>query len=167
MVVRHPSLASKALPTLWLMTDERMGAGLWSALERLPRGSGVVFRHFATPAAERAAIFARVSHIARRRRLVVVRGGVKGEIPHLYPAHSMREAVAARRARADLVLVSPIYPTRTHPGAPTLGPIRAALIARAARVPAIALGGMNAIRFKRLRAMGFAGWAAIDGLTPA
>ncbi|PTS91041.1 thiamine monophosphate synthase [Sphingomonas sp. HMWF008] len=149
------------------MTDERMGADLWTALERLPRGSGVVFRHFATPAAERAAIFARLSRIARRRRLIVVPGGVKGQIPQLHPAHSVREAVAARRARTDLVLVSPVYPTRTHPGAPALGPLRAAMIARAAGVPAIALGGMNASRFKRLRALGFAGWAAIDGLTPA
>lgn len=167
MTVRHPSLASKTLPTLWLMTDERMGAGLWAALERLPRGSGIVFRHFASPAAERAAIFARLSRIARRRRLIVVPGGAKGQTPHIHPAHSMREAVAARRAGADLVLVSPVYPTRTHPGAPTLGPLRAAMIARAAGVPAIALGGMTAARFKRMRALGFAGWAAIDGLTPA
>lgn len=167
MAVRHPSLASKALPALWLMTDERMGAGLWTALERLPRGSGVVFRHFATPAAERAAIFGRLSRIARRRRLIVVRSGVKGQSLHLHPAHSLREAVMARRARADMVLVSPVYPTRTHPGAAALGPVRAAMIAHAAGVPAIALGGMNARRFKRLRALGFAGWAAIDGLTPA
>ena len=165
MAVRHPSLPSKALPTLWLMTDERMGPALWTALERLPRGSGVVFRHFATPPAERTAIFTRLSRVARRRRLIVVRAGVKGQSPDLHPAHSRREAVSARRAGADLVLVSPVYPTRTHPGAPALGPIRAAMIARAAGVPAIALGGMNASRFKRLRALGFAGWAAIDGLT--
>lgn len=166
MPVRHPAKAVKGLPALWLMTDERMGAGLWTALERLPRGSGVVFRHFATPPAERSAILAQIDRIARRRRLIVIRSGVAGQTPLLHPAHSLREAVAARRAGADLVLVSPIYPTRTHPGARTLGPVRAAMIARAAGIPAIALGGMNAARFKRLRSLGFAGWAAIDGLTP-
>ena len=165
MAVRHPSMQSQPLPTLWLMTDERMGDLLWVALARLPRGSGVVFRHFATEAAPRAAIFARVSRIARRRRLILVGAGAACQPVKLYPAHSVREAVVARRDKADLVLVSPIYPTRTHPGARTLGPLRAAKIARAAGVPAIALGGMTRARFKRMRGLGFAGWAAIDGLT--
>lgn len=166
MAPRHPSIPPKALPTLWLMTDERMGGSLWAALERLPRGSGVVFRHFATEPAERAAIFARVAQIAARRRLIVVRAGVAGQTPDVHPGHSVREAVAARRRKADLILVSPVYPTRTHPGVRALGPLRAAIIARAAGIPAIALGGMTRARFKRMNNMGFVGWAAIDGLTP-
>jgi thiamine-phosphate pyrophosphorylase len=166
MPARHPSIPPKRLPTLWLMTDERMGEALWSALARLPRGSGVVFRHFATEPVARAAIFARVSQIARRRRLTVVRAGVRRQTPNLHPAHSMREAIAARRRNADMILVSPIYPTRTHPGARTLGPLRAAKIARTAGIPAIALGGMTRTRFKRMKSLGFVGWAAIDGLTP-
>ena len=147
------------------MTDERMGEALWAALERLPRGSGVVFRHFATAPAERAAVFARLSRIAARRRLVVVRAGLRGQSPYLHPGHSVREAIAARRRTADVILVSPVYPTRTHPGARALGPLRAATIARAAGVPAIALGGMTRARFERMKGLGFAGWAAIDGLT--
>lgn len=166
MAVRHPNKPPKSLPTLWLMTDERMGDALWRALERLPRGSGVVFRHFATEPAARLAIVARVSRIARRRGLIVVRAGADRQPVRLYPAHSVREAIVARRARADAVLVSPIYPTRTHPGARTLGPLRAAVIARAAGVPAIALGGMSKERFRRMKRLGFVGWAAIDGLTP-
>ena len=166
MALRHPSIPPKALPTLWLVTDERMGEALWAALERLPRGSGVVFRHFATKPAERAAIFARVARSAARRRLIVVRAGVAGQAPHLHPGHSVREAIAARRGKADLILVSPVYPTRTHPGARTLGPLRAATIARTAGIPAIALGGMTRARFKRMKRLGFVGWAAIDGLTP-
>jgi len=166
MAVRHPSTPSKPLPTLWLMTDERMGASLWTALARLPRGSGVVFRHFATEPVARAAIFAQVSRIARRRRLILVRAGVKRQVVRLARAHSLREAIAARRGKADLILISPIYPTRTHPGARALGPLRAAAIARAAGIPAIALGGMTRARFKRMKSMGFVGWAAIDGLTP-
>lgn len=165
MALRHPSIPPKALPTLWLMTDERMGEALWAALDRLPRGSGVVFRHFATTPAERAAIFARLARVAARRRLIVVRAGVTGQTLHLHPGHSVREAIAARRRKADVILVSPVYPTRTHPGARALGPLRAATIARAAGIPAIALGGMTRARFKRMKSLGFAGWAAIDGLT--
>jgi thiamine-phosphate pyrophosphorylase len=38
------------------MTDERLGDALWTALRRLPRGAGIVFRHYATPPAERRAL---------------------------------------------------------------------------------------------------------------
>ncbi len=43
MRARHPS----TLPRLWLMTDERLGEGLWAALAALPHGSGVIFRDYA------------------------------------------------------------------------------------------------------------------------
>lgn len=165
MAVRHP-ISARALPTLWLLTDERMGEGLWAALAALPRGSGVVFRHFATPEAARIATFNRIAKLARRRGLVLVKpGGVRQPV-RLGAAHSVREGMAARRGGADAVLVSPVYPTRTHPGARALGPVRAAQIARAVGLPAIALGGVTAHRFRLLKRLGFAGWAAIDGLTP-
>ena len=32
---------------------------------------------------------------------------------------------------ADAVLLSPVFPTRSHPGAPVLGPVRFRLLARA------------------------------------
>ena len=57
------------------MTDERMGDGLWAAIEALPRGAGIVFRHHATDQAGRRALFERVARIARRKRLVLVRAG--------------------------------------------------------------------------------------------
>ena len=166
MVVRHPSLARRgAFPTLWLMTDERIGGRLWDTLARLPRGSGVVFRHHATAPAERALLKRRIVAVARRRGLVLVdEACARGQPVRIGRAHSVREGIAARRGGAAVVFVSPVYPTRTHPGARTLGPVRAAVIARAVGVPAIALGGMDARRFGRLRALGFAGWAAIDGL---
>lgn len=165
MAIRHPNNHHKTLATLWLLTDERMGAALWDALAALPRGSGVVFRHGATPERERAVLLTRIKRLARRRGLCLVEpGGTR--FPRLRPAHSLREAIAARRAGADAMLVSPVFPTRTHPGARALGPLRASRIARAVNVPAIALGGMTQRRFARLKRMGFAGWAAIDGLTP-
>nr|WP_231708247.1 thiamine phosphate synthase [Sphingomonas populi] len=176
------------------MTDERLGDGLWEAVARLPRGGGIVFRHYATPLPERRALFARLARIARRRGLVLLRaGGVRlarhesgvhnGRAQNLATrsaqnlatrsaqnlatrsAHNRREAVAARRAGAAAIFVSPVFTTRSHPGAPTLGPLRAAAIGRGLGVPVIALGGMDARRFKRLRALGFHGWAAIDAWT--
>jgi thiamine-phosphate pyrophosphorylase len=155
-----------------LMTDERQGDDLWAALRRLPRGSGLVFRHYATPAAERRRLFARVVRIARARGLMVVRAGAwcgsgaagvhnqRGLGLRTASAHSRAEAIAAERRGADLVFLSPVFTTQSHPGAEVLGVGMAERVAQDLRLPAIALGGMNAARFRGLR--GFYGWAAID-----
>jgi len=165
---RHP------LPRLWLMTDERMGEGLWAALHRLPRGAGIVFRHYATPPAERRALYRRVARIARQRGLLLVRAGPErlGEEDGVHgrrgaglvtwPAHSRREAVRAVRAGAAVLFVSPVYATRSHPGAPALGEAAAARIVAGLPVAAIALGGVTPARGARLIRRGFHGWAAID-----
>jgi thiamine-phosphate pyrophosphorylase len=81
----------------------------------------------------------------------------------LITAHSLREIAAGRRARADAIVLSPVFATRSHPGARTLGPLRFRLLAARAGLPVIALGGMDAARARRL---GQAPWAAIDGLIP-
>ena len=51
------------------MTDERMGETLWPALERLPAGSGVLFRHHASP--DRLAIGERVASLCAANGLVL------------------------------------------------------------------------------------------------
>jgi len=176
---RHPK--RPPIPTLWLMTDERMGDDLFAAIGALPAGAGIVFRHYATPPARRRALFARVARLARRKGLILVRGGTlplaggdgahgKGRLRpgdiRTWPAHSRAQALAGRSAGADALFVSPVYPTRSHPGATALGPLRAAAIGRGLGIPMIALGGMDPARFGRLRRLGFHGWAAIDAWLP-
>lgn len=104
------------------------------------------------------------------------RDGVAGLLPFLRArrgrgllltaaVHGRRGLARARRLRADAVLVSPVFPTRSHPGARALGPLRWAALARRAGRPAIALGGIgpgNAGRLPRWAA----GLAAIDGFRP-
>ena len=155
------------------MTDERLGDGLWAALRRLPRGSGVVFRHYATEPHPRRKLFRRVVRLARVRGLVVVRAGeragvgedgvhgrARGRGLRTAPAHDRREAVAAIRRGAEVLFVSPVFATRSHPGAAALGPRAAHRIVQGLPVVVIALGGMDARRFRKLT--GFDGWAAID-----
>lgn len=165
--------ASRALPTRWLMTDERMGDALWRALERLPRGGGVVFRHYGLDDATRRRVFARVRRIARRRGLVVIRAGTirmpgeagvhngRGAGLRTCSVHSVAEARRARRLRAGLAFVSPVHATRSHPGTPVLGVRGARAIAAKLTMPAIALGGMDERRFRGLASV-FHGWAGID-----
>jgi thiamine-phosphate pyrophosphorylase len=161
MSPRHP----RKLPRRWLMTDERMGEALWPALARLPRGSGVTVRHYSLATRERTALLTRVERVAVRRGLMVLVGGAehgrhRGALSA--PVHSRREAVAAMRAGAKLLFVSPVHSTQSHPGASALGPVRLGLMIRGLDVPVIALGGMDERRWRALRPMGIYGWAAID-----
>ena len=155
------------------MTDERMGEELWAALRRLPPGGGVVFRHYTAPTRERRALWLRVRRLAQARRLVVISAGgampgadgthkARGPGLRTWPAHDRRQAIAAKRAGAALVFVSPIHATRSHPEVRALGPMRAARLAHGLGMSTIALGGMDARRWRRVRTLGFDGWAAVD-----
>ncbi|MEQ6334088.1 thiamine phosphate synthase [Sphingobium sp. MK2] len=176
----------KKLPTIWLMTDERVAdAALLVAVARLPKGrAGIVFRHYRTGEKARRALFDAVRVLARRRRLVLLLAGegrtaaawradgwhgrdtrrVVRPMLHSMAAHDVREVLAARRGRADLLFVSPLFPTRSHPGAGCLGRARFAALARQADVPVMALGGVKPGHRRMLRGIGADGWAAIDGL---
>lgn len=170
------------------MTDERLGDTLWMAIDRLPRGSGIIVRDYARTFAARAALFGRIRRRAVAGGHIVIRAGPqrlgRGEAgvhgrdakraPGLksWPAHNRREVVAGIRAGAAVIFISPVFATRSHPGGRALGPMRAAAMIRpmprASRRPVfIALGGMNAARFKRLGNLGFAGWGAINGWVQA
>lgn len=170
------------LPDLWLVSDARNDAALDYALLRLPRGSGLIFRHYHLAPSERRARFRQLARIAKVRGHWTVLAGdartarrwkadgaygpavllARGPAAlRLAAVHSLREIAKARRA--DAVLLSPVFATRSHPGARTLGPLRFRLLAAQAKVPVIALGGMTAARARRLGAQQ---WAAIDGLTP-
>ena len=165
------------------MTDERMGDVI-GAVAALPRGAGVVFRHHATPVRDRRLLFLRVRQQARQRGLTLILAdrpgvarawGVAGAHHHgthasqglrTVAVHDRAELVQARRLNADLIFVSPVYATRSHPGARPLGRVRLGLLIGPMRERTIALGGMTETRFRGLNALGVHGWAAIDGLTP-
>lgn len=159
----------KPLPTIWLLSDARNDAGLDAALHKLPRGSGLVFRHYHLSESQRCARFDQVARLARARGHVVALSGSKAQARRwgadlaygprgdLVPVHSLREIGRARQAQA--LLLSPVYPTRSHPGGPHLGALRFRLLAARAQMPVIALGGMGAKPARRLK---WLRWAGID-----
>ena len=170
------------LPDLWLLSDQRNDAGLEAALARLPGGSGFVFRHYHLDEIERRARFAALALAARRHRHLVflsdstasARGwgadGVYGppyrvagaaDMLAIATAHDAAELRAAADAGADAAMLSPVFPTRSHPDADGLGIARFRALAAAAPLPVIALGGMTA---ERARQLDHPRWAAIDGL---
>lgn len=155
-------------PPLWLFTDPDRMPDLPAAVRRLPRGlCGVVFRHDAAPS--RAALARQIALVCRDRRLVMVMAGTPGGcIPgvglhhrggrgasrggaHLLctaSSHGRADLVRARFAAA--VFLSPALPTASHPGAPALGMPRWAALARFARGPVLALGGIDGRTARRL-----------------
>jgi thiamine-phosphate pyrophosphorylase len=169
------------------MTDERQGEALFPALERLPRGGGVVFRHYSLPEPERRLLFDEVRGVTCRRGLLLMLGG-DSELAAAWRAdgshglcgghasargllrsasvHNLEELRAAESAGADFIFVSPVFPTRSHPDAPALGTEGFAAIACQARVPVIALGGMDEARARSLSGLGMYGWAGIDAWAP-
>jgi thiamine-phosphate pyrophosphorylase len=174
----------QTFPDLWLLSDERNDAALEEALCKLSRGSGFIYRHYHLPPQERIARWFALRRIAHARGHVAILAdssltahewgadGIYGAPRALYPtandlltlatAHNLADIGLANRMGADAVLLSPVFPTRSHPDGVTLGPLRFRQLAAHARMPVIALGGMNSRTARRLD---WPRWAAIDGLS--
>ena len=172
----------QSLPRLWLLADKRNDAVLEEAIKRLPDQSGFVFRHYHLPTEARAARFRELLPLLRDAGHWVILSegfqtaerwgadGVYGGLGHIPPsefrwiatAHNETEIADANEYGADGVMLSPVFPTRSHPGAETLGVERFRALASLSTCPVIALGGMNAERARELR---WDRWAAIDGLS--
>ena len=169
----HPA----GLPPLWLFTDSRRVADPRPAVARLPKGlAGVVLRHDQEPG--RAALGRDLARLCRAQRLRLVVAGdprlaaALGAGVHLrggrWPAgapvlvrrrvgvlmtssaHGVADLRRAARVGADLAFLSPAFATRSHPDATVLGPLRWGLLARGARLPVAALGGIGGMTVRRL-----------------
>ena len=168
-------------PHEWLMTDERIGGRLWEAIDALPDGrAGIVFRHHSLAANRREELAVRVATTCKERGLTLaiacdvrLAGSLAaglvhnpdadpGTLPFSRSAHSFDEARAAWSGGAQLVFLSPIFATRSHPGHEPMTRAEAKGVIAASPVPVIALGGMNRARFSELQQLGFYGWAGID-----
>jgi thiamine-phosphate pyrophosphorylase len=180
------------LPPLVLFTDSDRLADPCPAARLLPKGSAVILRHRQPKA--RAALAAKLITIARTHALVLLIANdpalaakISADGVH-FPdeAHSLvaywrirrpdwlitmaaHSEAAIRRAnavRADAVFLSPVFATQSHPERLALGPLRAGFIARRARLPVYALGGIDERSVMRLRDVGVAGLGAIGALAP-
>jgi thiamine-phosphate pyrophosphorylase len=61
-----------------------------------------------------------------------------------------------------MILLSPVYPTTSHPGWRPLPRMRAAALARLTGRHAVALGGMNEEHYAKVAPLGFIAWAGIS-----
>lgn len=178
-------------PRLFLVTDSLRLPDPLPAMERLPPGTGVILRHYGAAermrlgrAAARVARRRRlVLLVAGDWRLAAALGADGLHLPEgaarhgllasalgwvrrrkgwlLVACHGIAALGRARALDADAALLSPVFPTASHPGAPSIGPVRFGSWVRRAGVPVIALGGMNRRTFARLPPGAAAGMAAI------
>lgn len=177
--------ARSPLPPLVLMTDDDRLPAPERVVRALPRGSMVIMR--ARDDEHRRTLARALLPLVRARGLfLLVAGDVAlalalgadgvhlpesrmGEAAGLRARHRLLITASAhsfsalrKAAHVDAILLSPVFPTASHPGRPALGPLRASAMAWARSVPVYALGGVTAENAGRLH--GFSGIAAIGAL---
>jgi thiamine-phosphate pyrophosphorylase len=171
------------LPVLWLFSDAvRLPDPLPAIAALPPQLCGVVFRQPENPALARA-----VARLCRSKNITLViagdsrlaaaqksglhlRGGRRPGLSRPRPglltssAHNIPELRRAARAGAQIIFISPVFVTNSHPGAPALGAARWLNLARSTTTgKAYALGGLDGQKIISL-ARFCCGAAAIEAL---
>ena len=169
------------LPRRFLVTDDQRCPNPLPLLRRLSAGDGVLFRHYQHPERDKLArLTARLCREKRLRLIIAAdwrlaarlhADGVHlpqnlGQSGLLAPlrlwcrrhrtiismaCHDRRALTNAARLGANLVTLSPVFPTASHPTARGLGACRFAQWARLCPLPVLALGGIRPSTVKSLR----------------
>lgn len=186
------SQAGRPLPPLLFFTDPGRTPRPWETAERLPSGSGVVFRHFGAPDALETARRLRTATAARSGVLLIgldadLAEAVGADGVHL-PERALERAGSLRAARPDWLLSAAAHSARgfsnvdaldalvLSPVLPAGGPSadRPALglkafegLVRAAPRPVYALGGLDAGNAHGLIGSGACGLAGVSAIQAA
>lgn len=139
----------QTVPSRWLIIRGAGDADRIASAMRLPRNCGVLLIGELSPAQLRR---------LRLRRLPMAME-MSGEARRV---HNLRELRRALLARTPLILLSPMSRTQSHPDWTPIPRMRAASLARLGNRRLIALGGMDARKFARVKDLGFQGWAGIS-----
>lgn len=182
--------SAPAIPALFFFTDPQRTPDPLAVAKRLPRGAALVYRHFGAPGRARLAralaracrsrgvifLVAADPALAQRvgadgvhwpERLLGVRRTPSDGRLVTAAAHSAAAIARARAYGADACVLSPVFPTESASGHPPLGLFRASQMARAAGLPVLALGGINANTARRLAGRGFTGIVSVGALAGA
>lgn len=171
-----------------LFTDDDRLADPRPMMPRLPRGASVILRskQAIDDTTARAVLqTARTHHLK-----LLIAGDVKlahrigadgvhlpnamlhalPKLRRLYPrllfsaaCHSDQALRLAAQGGADAAFLSPLFATRSHPDAPTLGVIQARRMLRDTSLAVYGLGGIKTKTASCLRSLPLVGFGAIDG----
>lgn len=178
-------------PALVLLSDQQRLPDPLPLAARLPAGSLVILRHYDDP--ERRQLGLSLARLCRAKRLTLLVAGdfalaqslraglhlpeylLKTPQPavRLWVRRSGALLTAACHGRSALAsasafgvgaaLLSPVFPTASHPGAAGLGLWRFRALVRQSRLPVFALGGVSIATARQLAGSAAAGLAAIGG----
>lgn len=193
-VIAHarPAL-NPVLPVLFFVTDPARIAHPEDIAEHLPRGCGIIYRHFGeSHALQRARL---LSRIAADRHLTLLIGddsdlalevgahgvhlpernldkapGLAAEFPKFIltaACHSFETLHRPEIAALDAVFVSPVFASRSASAAEvaTLGVKGIRTFVDASPVPVYGLGGISCDTIPRLSDCGLSGVAAVDAFS--
>ncbi len=180
------------MPALFFFTDERRTPDPVALIKTLPKGCGVIFRHY--DVVDRSDLARHVVLECRAQgRMCLIAGDVKlallvGADGLHFSEHMLEERKAIPRADenwistaavhsakalesavkkgADAVFLSPVFPTASHPKAEALGSLAFAGIVTASDLPVYALGGVTTKTAPQLLSSGAVGIGAIGALLP-
>ena len=140
----------QTVPRAWfIIADEQAIA----TARRLPRATGLLVIEPLAPRQMRG-----LRTISTLRDLTLVRE----RRDEALRVHNVRELRAALLARTPMILLSPLFSTRSHPDWKPIPRMRAAALARLGGRKLLALGGVDARKFARIKRLGFQGWAGIS-----
>jgi len=180
----HKKYTRPKIPHLWLFTDDIKTSNLQKLLAIIPKNTGVVIRNYLSK--DRSKIIEEIRKISKRKNLKLLVGEKQKRIrdinglhlPKWYyqrrkmnkkqilsiSAHGIIDKRRIINSKADLIFLSPIFRTSSHPYSRPLGTIKFGLIARQFSKPVIALGGINKNNIKKLKNLPIEGVAGIDFL---
>ncbi len=173
-----------------MMTDSNRVPDPLPAIAALPRDSAVILRHY--DVRDRVALARELADLCRRRHIRLLIGGdprlasaVGADGFHIpewmarrgpgawrcwrrpdwtvtAAAHSVAGLWRAAAIGADAALLSPVFPTASHPQATPIGALRFASWCRLSPLSVYALGGVSAKGVRRLATGGAVGFAGIE-----
>lgn len=180
---------TQALPRFYLMSDPARLPDPEPYLKNLPKGGAVILRHKDPDTLKRLAqrIIPRAHALGLRVLLsgnvrLALQTGADGvhfserqarrnkrritiKKPGFFitaAAHNPAALQAAHRAGAQMVLLSPVFTSKSHPDAKPLGALGFVTLSQNSSLPTIALGGITQSNFRRLKLTNTYGFAAIE-----
>jgi thiamine-phosphate pyrophosphorylase len=177
------------LPSFFFLTDPARTPDPLGVAGALPKGSGIILRHFGREGQIRQAGL--LARIARRRRLVLLiaadprlardvgADGVhwpeaclpdarlwRGRFPLMTAsAHSRAALARAASAGVDAAVVSTVFPSASPTSGPAMGAVRLRKLCRQTGLAVYALGGVT--HENALKIANTAGFAAVSSLSDA
>jgi len=173
-------------------TDRKRCANLSLTIAKLPKNSAVIFREYDLKSDEREALAKEIIAICRAKnhKILIAKDlalarklGADGthfsdhdKLPlqifnrQNYPrkfifsfaCHNFLSVIKLQKLEADLIFVSPIFATKSHPNAAPIGLRQLSKIIRYSKIPIFALGGINKKNVYAIKKLGACGFGAIE-----